>query len=99
MTSWTTHERRIPGLSGGLCRESGDFSMPSTKALRIVERTRIEGATLAKLRQASKDLRAVTPDSALAELVDAKIESLEVTLSRFHLIAQRARPIGTPSSM
>jgi len=47
------------------------------KALRIAERTLIDGATLAELRQASKDLRAMTPDSALAELVDAKIESIE----------------------
>jgi hypothetical protein len=47
------------------------------KAVRIAERTLIDGATLAELKQASKDLRALTPDSALADLVDAKIKLLE----------------------
>jgi len=47
------------------------------KALRAVERTLIDGATLAELKQASKDLRALTPDSALADLVDTKIKSIE----------------------
>lgn len=47
------------------------------KALRVAERTLIDGATLAELKQASKDLRALTPDSALADLVDAKIRSIE----------------------
>jgi hypothetical protein len=47
------------------------------KALRIAERTLVDGATLAELKQASKDLRALTPDSALADLVDAKIRFIE----------------------
>jgi hypothetical protein len=47
------------------------------KALRIAERTLIDGATLAELKQTSKDLRALTPDSALADLVDAKIKVIE----------------------
>ncbi len=51
--------------------------MPYEKALRIAERTLVDGATLAELKQASKDLRVLTPDSALADLVDAKIRSIE----------------------
>ncbi|WP_445504583.1 hypothetical protein [Microvirga sp. G4-2] len=47
------------------------------KALRVAERTLVDGATLAELKQASKDLRALTPDSVLADLVDAKIKSIE----------------------
>ena len=47
------------------------------KALLIAERTLIDGATLAELKQASKDLRALTPNSALADLVDAKIKCIE----------------------
>ena len=34
------------------------------------------GATLDELREAARDLRALSPDSALAELVEAKIERL-----------------------
>ena len=33
-------------------------------------------ATLDELREAAQDLRALSPDSALAELVEAKIERL-----------------------
>jgi hypothetical protein len=51
--------------------------MVYAKALRIAERTLIDGATLAELKQASRDLRALAPDSALADLVDAKIKSIE----------------------
>jgi len=47
------------------------------KALRVAGRTLINGALLAELKQASKDLRALTPDSALADLVDAKIKFIE----------------------
>ena len=47
------------------------------QALRIAERTLIDGATLCELKQAVKDLRALTPDSALADLVDAKIRPIE----------------------
>ncbi len=36
----------------------------------------IEGATLDELRAAAEDLRALTPDSALAELVESKIQQL-----------------------
>jgi hypothetical protein len=51
--------------------------MSYEKALHIAERTLVDRATLAELKQASKDLRAMTPDSALADLVDAKIKTLE----------------------
>lgn len=51
--------------------------MPYQKALRIAERKLIDGATLAELKQASRDLRALTPDSVLADLVDAKIKAIE----------------------
>ncbi|MEZ0170722.1 hypothetical protein [Microvirga sp. TS319] len=51
--------------------------MSYEKALQVAERTLVDGATLAELKQASKDLRALTPDSALADLVDAKIRSIE----------------------
>jgi len=47
------------------------------EALQVAQRTLIDGATLAELKQALSDLRALTPDSALADLVDAKIKSIE----------------------
>ncbi|HZH11874.1 MAG TPA: hypothetical protein VEZ24_16060 [Microvirga sp.] len=47
------------------------------KALCAAERTLISRSTLAELKQASKDLRALIPDSALADLADAKIEYIE----------------------
>jgi hypothetical protein len=51
--------------------------MSYSKALRVAERTLIDGATLAEIKQVSRDLRALTPDSALADLVDAKIKLIE----------------------
>jgi hypothetical protein len=51
--------------------------MTYRKALRIAEKTLVDGATLAELKQTSKDLRELSPDSALANLVDAKIEAVE----------------------
>jgi hypothetical protein len=47
------------------------------KALQIAERTLVDGATLEELKQASKDLRALTPNSALADLVDAKVKLIK----------------------
>ncbi|QRM34126.1 hypothetical protein [Microvirga sp. VF16] len=47
------------------------------EALHIAKRMLLDGATLTELKQASMDLRALTSDSALADLVDAKIESIE----------------------
>jgi hypothetical protein len=37
----------------------------------------VDSEALAELKQASKDLRALAPESALADLVDAKIEAIE----------------------
>jgi|UPI00056B29A9 hypothetical protein len=47
------------------------------EALHVAERTLLDGATLTELKQASMDLRALNAHSALADLVDAKIESIE----------------------
>jgi hypothetical protein len=46
-------------------------------SMKVAERTLIGGATLEELRDAARNLRALTPDSALAELVEAKIAELE----------------------
>lgn len=51
--------------------------MSYAEASHIAERTLLDGATLTELKQASMDLRVLTPDSALADLVDAKIEFIE----------------------
>ncbi len=51
--------------------------MPYEQALRIAERTLIDGATWVELKQASNDSRVLTPASALADLVDAKIKFIE----------------------
>ncbi len=51
--------------------------MSYAEAMHIAERTLLDGATLSELKQASMDLRALTPDSALADLVDAKVEFIE----------------------
>jgi len=59
------------------------------KALRVAERTLINGATLVELKQASKDLRALTPDSVLADLVEAKIKLIE---------SQQSGPVHNPSA-
>lgn len=45
-------------------------------ARAIAAKNLTTGATLDELRQAARDLRALSPDSALAELVEAKIERL-----------------------
>ena len=47
------------------------------KALRIAERTLVDGATLAELKKTSKDLRALTPCNALADLVGIEIRAIE----------------------
>jgi len=51
--------------------------MSYRKTLHVAKRTLVDGATLAELKQASRDLRALAPRSALADLVDAKIKSIE----------------------
>jgi hypothetical protein len=45
-------------------------------ATAIAARTLTKDATLDELREAARHLRALSPDSALADLVEAKIDSL-----------------------
>ena len=51
--------------------------MYSLKAPQAVERALIDGATLAELKRASKNLRDSVPDSVLADLADKKIKAIE----------------------
>jgi hypothetical protein len=51
--------------------------MSPMNAPRPAERTPVDGATLADLKQASKNLRDSVPNSALADLVDRKIRAIE----------------------
>ena len=50
--------------------------MDSNDAKAMAARNLIEGATLEELREAVRDLRTLSPESALADLVEAKIEQL-----------------------
>jgi hypothetical protein len=45
--------------------------------MKIAERRLVDGATLQELRDAVRDLRALAPDSTLAELVEARIAEIE----------------------
>lgn len=47
------------------------------RALLTAERKRIDRTTLAEIKQALKDLRALAPDSVLAELADARVRAIE----------------------
>jgi hypothetical protein len=47
------------------------------KALLTAKSKLIDRATLAEIKQASKDLRSLAPDSALADLVDARVRAIE----------------------
>jgi hypothetical protein len=49
-----------------------DYTQETTKAVN----TLMSEATLDELRDLAQDLRALTPDSALAELVEVKIEQI-----------------------
>jgi hypothetical protein len=51
--------------------------MDFSEALRMAERSLTEGATLAELREIASDLRALTPGSLLADLVETRIEVIE----------------------
>jgi hypothetical protein len=51
--------------------------MNFSEALRMAERNLSEGATLAELRQLACDLRALTPDSLLADLIEIRIQVIE----------------------
>ena len=50
--------------------------MKSHDAKTIAAKNLIDGATVDELREAVNDLRALSPESALAELVEAKIERM-----------------------
>lgn len=54
--------------------------MDTKKALLIARKRIVDGATLAELREAVRDLRALAPNSALADLVEAKMKALERTV-------------------
>jgi hypothetical protein len=51
--------------------------MDFSEALRMAERSLTEGASLAELREIARDLRALTSDSLLADLVETRIEVIE----------------------
>ena len=51
--------------------------MDFTEALRMAERNLTEGATLTELKELAQDLRALTPNSILADLIDIKIAVIE----------------------
>jgi hypothetical protein len=51
--------------------------MQFNKALFIAERNIIDDATLDELKEAVSDLRALTPDSVLADLVETRIKVIE----------------------
>jgi hypothetical protein len=50
--------------------------MDSNDAEAIAVKNLIDGATVNELRDAANDLRALSPESALADLVEAKIERM-----------------------
>ena len=50
--------------------------MDSMDAKAMAARNLTEGATLEELREAARDLRALSSESALADLVEAKIERM-----------------------
>jgi hypothetical protein len=50
--------------------------MHSNDAKAIAAKNLIDGATVDELREAANDLRALSPESALADLVEAKIERM-----------------------
>lgn len=51
--------------------------MNRRKSPRIAERHLVDGATLNELKEAVRNLRALTPNSALADLVEARITAIE----------------------
>jgi hypothetical protein len=50
--------------------------MTFEEAMRMAERSLLSGATLEELREAVRDLRTLSPNSALADLVEARIERI-----------------------
>ncbi len=76
-TDGATVRERIPICLRGSNDESGE-RMGSNDAKAIAAKNLIDGATVDELREAANDLRALSPESALAELVEAKIERMLV---------------------
>lgn len=56
---------------------AGGSLMNFSEALRTAERNLTQGATLTELRELAHDLRALTPDSLLADLVEIRIQVIE----------------------
>jgi len=57
--------------------------MDSIDAKAMAAQKLTEGATLEELRDAARDLRALAPESALADLMEAKIERVLRSVSHF----------------
>jgi len=51
--------------------------MDFTEALRMAERNLTQDATLTELNELAQDLRALIPNSILADLIDIKIAVIE----------------------
>jgi hypothetical protein len=47
------------------------------RVLLTAERKLIDRSTLGEIKQASKDLRALAPDSVLADLADVRVRAIE----------------------
>ena len=58
----------------------------------MAARNLTEGATLEELREAARDLRALSPESALADLVEAKIERILAESEQTDIGAEATRP-------
>ena len=58
--------------------------MDSNDAKAMAARTLTEGATLEELRETARHLRALSSESALADLVEAKIEQLLAESEQVH---------------
>ena len=56
--------------------------MDFKEAKAMAAKNLTEGATLRELWEAARDLRALSPESALADLVEAKIERLLVEVEQ-----------------
>jgi len=58
----------------------------------MAARNLTEGATLEELSEAARDLRALSPESALADLVEAKIERIVAESEQTNIEADATRP-------
>ena len=66
--------------------------MDSNDAKTMAARNLTDGATLDELRQAARDLRALSSASALADLVEAKIERMLAEGGQTVIEAEATRP-------